>query len=358
MRSRLSCVAAALLLLACGSAGKEAADAGAEATLDLAGDAGQDALGDAAADRGTEAEGDAAGESRADGAGDPGGETGGDLADAGPGEAIDVGGDASGDATDVPGDGQHDGGPVGCIPGTIQACAMVCGTQGEQHCQPGGTWSACAANELCGNGKDDDCDAQVDEGCGQPAVCGDGTCDQAAGESCSTCAGDCGSCPPQAWCEVWGSPGSTGKCAVKLAKGGSVPAAGLQFTLTYDPGQLSFVKFHDQLCTEPGSCIDWDCPPQGSLQPTGHSLVWDETIPGQLKVIIFNMADPEAAITDAVWAGGQITGDPLVMEVVFSTDADIPAGLPAGVALGGMVAADAQASALQVDLVDGVMVTK
>lgn len=49
------------------------------------------------------------------------------------------------------------------------------------------------AYESC-DGVNNDCDSTVDEGCSRGPVCGNGTCE--GGEGCSSCAVDCGSCPP------------------------------------------------------------------------------------------------------------------------------------------------------------------
>jgi MYXO-CTERM domain-containing protein len=80
-----------------------------------------------------------------------------------------------------------------------RGCETICG-QGVETCD-GGAWGTCNAPqpvpEVCGNGADDDCDGEIDDGCectdGDTQPCGraDGICEQGA----QTCAdgawGDC-----------------------------------------------------------------------------------------------------------------------------------------------------------------------
>lgn len=59
-----------------------------------------------------------------------------------------------------------------CMAGAREACEAACG-MGERECVAG-QWSDCMgpapSAELCGNGLDEDCDDQVDEGCGDCLV--------------------------------------------------------------------------------------------------------------------------------------------------------------------------------------------
>ena len=50
------------------------------------------------------------------------------------------------------------------------------------------------AIEVCGNAIDDNCNGQIDEGCGPANTCDDGICNGT--ENCTTCAADCGTCLP------------------------------------------------------------------------------------------------------------------------------------------------------------------
>jgi hypothetical protein len=64
-------------------------------------------------------------------------------------------------------DGRVDEGCQECTPGTTRTCAATCGSQGTQTCDGNGKWTPICQPpaEICGNGRDDDCDGQVDEGC-------------------------------------------------------------------------------------------------------------------------------------------------------------------------------------------------
>lgn len=66
-----------------------------------------------------------------------------------------------------------------CDPGEYDACTTSCGSQGNRVCGSNGEWGNCfPPNEICGNGKDDDCDYQVDEcGNGNPDSDSDGWVD-------------------------------------------------------------------------------------------------------------------------------------------------------------------------------------
>lgn len=80
----------------------------------------------------------------------------------------------------------------GCFVGEARACDCDAGTPGEETCTEEG-WGAC----VCGKadaGKpsfEDDASVETDG----PPVCGDFRCDEKKGESCETCALDCGECP-------------------------------------------------------------------------------------------------------------------------------------------------------------------
>jgi hypothetical protein len=58
-----------------------------------------------------------------------------------------------------------------CAAGSVGACTTSCGSTGTQACSAACAPGACVAPaESCGNSRDDDCDALVDEGCAP--VCG------------------------------------------------------------------------------------------------------------------------------------------------------------------------------------------
>ncbi len=71
-----------------------------------------------------------------------------------------------------------------CVRGEIALCVTRCGSVGTGRCADDCTWAAPGActppDEVCGNGADDDCDGDVDEGC--PTV--DGGCPADAVECC------------------------------------------------------------------------------------------------------------------------------------------------------------------------------
>jgi len=73
-----------------------------------------------------------------------------------------------GDGVDNNCDGDTDEGCAGCSEGTSRPCSTDCG-EGEELCA-GGEYQACDAPqpeaEVCGDGADNDCDDEVDEDCG------------------------------------------------------------------------------------------------------------------------------------------------------------------------------------------------
>ena len=87
-----------------------------------------------------------------------------------------------------------------CVSEVGTICGTPCGTTcGDGQCQQGESCSTCAADcgacAACGDGVCDwteACDTCAAD-CGACAACGDGTCDP--GETCGTCASDCGACP-------------------------------------------------------------------------------------------------------------------------------------------------------------------
>jgi len=87
-----------------------------------------------------------------------------------------------------------------CTSGSTKQCGQtdvgLC-EYGIQTCS-GGVWGTCEgaiypAEEICGNGIDEDCSG-ADLTCPPAPTCGDQSCN--GSETCSTCPGDCGACPP------------------------------------------------------------------------------------------------------------------------------------------------------------------
>ena len=113
--------------------------------------------------------------------------------------------------------------------GTDRSCYTgPSGTVGVGICRAGtqtcasGLYGACTgqvtpATEVCGNTLDDDCDGSVNEGC---PTCGDGTCN--GSETCSTCASDCGVCPPNMTISMVDAPSTTLTLQTDITASGAV----------------------------------------------------------------------------------------------------------------------------------------
>ena len=91
-----------------------------------------------------------------------------------------------------------------CTPGSTLTCTCPGGAAGGQSCNADGSaYGPCVCGGTdggtpsCGDGTCDSgetCSTCASD-CGAcPATCGNGACD--SGETCSTCASDCGACPP------------------------------------------------------------------------------------------------------------------------------------------------------------------
>lgn len=83
-----------------------------------------------------------------------------------------MGGGGQGGGAGDGGNGGYGGGP--CTPGQLVSCVTACGSNGDTTCRQDGKPAECVPpEELCGNGKDDDCDGTADEDCGETFDCSD-----------------------------------------------------------------------------------------------------------------------------------------------------------------------------------------
>ncbi|MBM4372831.1 MAG: hypothetical protein FJ098_14355 [Deltaproteobacteria bacterium] len=96
---------------------------------------------------------------------------------------------------------------VECVPGAQEACATVCDPAGKatgvRACAASRTWGPCAPPaEACGNQRDDNCDGDVDEGCGRGTLCEPGE-----SRDCSASRGGCEATGTQACTDggFWGN---------------------------------------------------------------------------------------------------------------------------------------------------------
>jgi hypothetical protein len=138
-------------------------------------------------------------------------------------------------------DGRVDEGCGVCQPGARQSCTTSCGSVGQKTCGENGEWGGCVPPaEVCGNGVDDNCDGHVDEGC---QVCTPGTrvtctssCGTVGEKVCSTTGLEWGGCTPPA--EVCGN-GRDDNCDGRVDEGCPVCTPGARQTCTTGCGSQS-----------------------------------------------------------------------------------------------------------------------
>lgn len=192
--------------------------------------------------------------------------------------------------------------------------------------------------------------------CGPCPECGDGFCDGL--ETCSSCEQDCGSCPAEGWCQVYGNITGLFECQIALAASSvsEQKATGLQFTVFFNQSKVNMLHFHDEYC-DGASCLDWDIPPQSTLQPTGHSLVYEDQGAAGKKVLLYHGSLPHTALSTAYLSGGEVSGDPVVMTLVFRLLTQVPASEAVTVTLGDLRATTGDAQRLSVSMSEGVLIT-
>jgi cysteine-rich repeat protein len=87
----------------------------------------------------------------------------------------------------------------GCCAGSTEPCATSCGSTGTRSCSSSCAWNSCVTPAETCNGRDDDCDTVVDEGCSSCTACSGATDISAGGRfsgtltaGASTSSGTCG----------------------------------------------------------------------------------------------------------------------------------------------------------------------
>ncbi|NUN16162.1 MAG: hypothetical protein HUU55_21255, partial [Myxococcales bacterium] len=256
----------------------------------------------------------------------------------------------------------------GCQPGTPLVCDSdddLC-TQGT--CDPA---AGCNAPVSCDDSigcTDDSCDSEIgcvhtpdDAACDDGHPCTSDGCniasgcvyltDDAACNDSDPCTAD--SCvegqgcvfaplltpaclPPFAFCGVAGAAGATVVCPIQLGRitqSTPQPTSG-QFLITYDDAQLTATALQDIHCFGPGGtepCTLVDTPPS-PLYPSGHQVVIQPAAvsnwAGVAQVLLFNLSNPTAALSDAYKSGGAVVGEPQIAELHVTLDQDVPATSP------------------------------
>ncbi|NUN14187.1 MAG: lamin tail domain-containing protein [Myxococcales bacterium] len=231
-------------------------------------------------------------------------------------------------------------------------------------------WTCVDAPTLCDDGDPcttDSCDPIAKNCIHIPKDCDDN--DDCTTEVCD----DSGQClytpivselclPPMALCVIAGNMGDQVGCPVDVARLSAVPTpTGLQIHFVYDTQSLEIITFQDNLCLGPFGtppCGPADVPP--SPTSTGHSVT---LVPGDLAnwsgqgaLFLLNPQDPSAPLNDAVWANGDVTGDPHVLDVVIQLLVDIDESSPAVLYIDPSWATTADAELLTITLESGLLV--
>lgn len=261
-----------------------------------------------------------------------------------------------------------------CAPGIPLTCvdAVQCtldGCDDESGCTHTPLDSVCSDQNLC-NGTES---CNPDVGCtpGVAISCDDG--DECTEDQCLPTAGcvhgpktgpTCLQLPPGAVCALFGTAGQTVSCVLRAVRASkpTPPMVGLQFGLAFDSSMMQAVGFVDDFCTLIGGqevCSTVDVPP-GSLYPSGHEvLFFPKTIGtwnGAGSVVVLNLSDPEAGLTNGYIGAGKIVGDSAFVTLLIQLKADVPADVPVFVFAGEVKGSTAKAEKLAGAVEDGVMV--
>jgi len=226
-----------------------------------------------------------------------------------------------------------------CPQDCTQGCPATCGNgakEGAEECDDG--------NKLDNDGCSAACKTEF---------CGDKICNNK--ETCTSCVGDCGACPPVGWCQLSGNQGASLTCDVKLAaeSAASPKAAGLQFKINYDAAKVTLSKFSCEAAIDYCDML--------SLLISGHTIATDPAKAlwnGLVSVLIYHASDPSKIVTDAYLTGGNVTGNAQVMKLVFTLKTTIAAASPVSVTLTNLAATDANANSLSVTMTNGVLISK
>jgi hypothetical protein len=176
------------------------------------------------------------------------------------------------------------------------------------------------------------------------------------------CVGDALDCV-DAVCLISGNAGDTVSCPIMIAQNDplDLPAVGIQFSMEYDTNLVSLQYFEGgEFCLFPGAppdlCFPIIIPDFGNQLDTGHqvnlvpsAIIPDWDAPGvDRQALIINVSAPTPLTDGLVDANGDlISGDPVMMEAIFTLDAPIPANAPVIVYLLGVSTTDEFAGALQ-----------
>ena len=231
----------------------------------------------------------------------------------------------TGDSCSVTGCG---GTPVTCAPSGDPCLIDVCNP----------------ATGLCGIAAPDSSPCDDGDGCTSGDVCVGGFC---AGQPYAACED-----PGYGLvCVLTGGAGTAVECPLELARTaqGDLPAAALQFTMTYDT-RLILDHFSDGV--HPTIGVPWTIPSPFSSLQSGHSVSMQPNVisnwVGSGTIILANASDPTAPVTEAWLDAGVVQGDPVVMTIHFVIDQPIPAGTPAEVRISNVSAADKTSEGLDV----------
>ncbi len=255
--------------------------------------------------------------------------------------------DSGGNCSCAP--GCHDLGT--CCANACSACGICAPECGDGQCNGNETCSSCPQDcgSCCGNGQCDNGEtcATCPGDCG--SCCGNGQCDN--GETCATCPGDCGACPVESWCKLSGTQGQQIKCEINIAAATAASPKATQFQLDINYN-ASKVTFGGTSCLTNGM----DTCSMFGVVASGHSVDTQTQSSGVERLTITKSGNP-TVISPAYLQGGQVQGEPYVLDLVFTLKTAISAGQAVQVTLTQMKGADATASPLSAILDGDLIVT-